>query len=422
MIYVIRTLALTLVEVLCFQMFLDTFLERRKMKFKLNYILLILLWGLGFGMACISNLLLRVVIVIGTSFVFMRILYRGTSVQILFLIIAEYALGIIVDSIVFLSIQYLLQIRINDFWPYSIMVPILCKVILLIINMIFYNIFNQNQRIGAIEKHEWLRFILFPLLSIVLIVCMRRIESDMAMMLNAIGLLIIDFLFFYLVQDVIKRENMLREKHILEIQMRNQIQLYQSMEDSYGEQQKKVHDFRNHMSCMQGLLEDGKQDKALDYIRNLYGTWNQKNIGLNTNHAIVNSILRQKYQFAKQSDVHMILNVGDLQNLSMEDEDVVILLTNLLDNGIEGCKRLEEKPKELKCSIRIERGKLEITTQNPVEKEIQKMKGFLTLKSNKREHGIGMKNIENVVEKYHGEDIVQCNNGLFTHTVIIGIQ
>ena len=43
MIYVIRTLALTLVEVLCCRIFFDVFLERRKLKYRLEMIVIILL-------------------------------------------------------------------------------------------------------------------------------------------------------------------------------------------------------------------------------------------------------------------------------------------------------------------------------------------------------------------------------------------
>ncbi|MBP3507916.1 MAG: GHKL domain-containing protein [Lachnospiraceae bacterium] len=426
MIYVIRTLALTLVEVLCCRIFFDIFLKRRPIKNRLDLIVMLLMWGAGFGVACISNFAFRSVAAITVFFIGMMFLYYGSWIQVFFLAIAEYALNLLVDCCIHLLLQYALQVEKHELWistRSSMLIPVLSKMILVLIIMLFYRAFNSIGDIGILEKKEWIRFLLFPILAIVLAITMFTLQDDMAIMISSAGLLFADFLFFYLVRDIVKQEKRIQETHLIEAQTKNQILLYQTMESNYEEQQKKVHDFKNHMSCIQGLLEDGKQEKALDYISNLYGTWQKETIGLNTNHAIVNSILRQKYQYAQQTGVNMILNVGDLSELSMKDEDIVILLTNLLDNGIDTCKQLKEKPKELKICICIEQGEIRISTQNPVEEEpIMEKKRFVTSKSNKREHGIGMINIQRVVEKYQGEDFVQCKNGLFTHTIVIQLD
>lgn len=67
MIYIIRTLALTLVEVLCCRIFFDTFLKRRTLEHHMDKVVLLGLWGMMFGAACITGMVWRVlVVVLGT--------------------------------------------------------------------------------------------------------------------------------------------------------------------------------------------------------------------------------------------------------------------------------------------------------------------------------------------------------------------
>lgn len=212
----------------------------------------------------------------------------------------------------------------------------------------------------------------------------------------------------------------IREQQLGEIQARNQMQLYQSMEANYEEQQKKIHDVRNQMECVRGLLEDKQDSKALEYINHLYGTWEKEGAFINTNHAIVNSILRQKLIYAEQKRVQLVLEVQDLSAVRMEDEDLVIILANLIDNGIEACERLKQKQRVLKLRICLVKNELQISTQNAIEGQVQKERGIIvTSKREKRKHGIGLKNIHRIVEKYNGEDFIQYGTDYFTHTIVI---
>ena len=421
MIYIIRTLVLTLVEVLCCRIFFDTFLKRKEQRHHMDKVVLLAMWIGSIGIACISDIKIRIVIGIGLFFGAMRILYRGMWIQVFVFTIAEFALCLLSEGCVQFFLQYILQIDKSDLWPSnSIVIPILGKMMSLLCIIVLYKRYGYKGHMRMLAGKEWIHFLIFPLLAMVLVCVMLKGKEDIAMMLSAMGLLVADFLFFYFMQSILRKEEILQEKQLEEIQAKNQIQLYQSMEDIYNIQQKKNHDFKNHMVCIQGLLETGENEKALKYLKELSGDWGVKDISINTNHAIINSVLRQKYVYAEQKGAQLILNVQNLQKVTVEDEDLVIILANLIDNAIEACERLKLKERRIRLRIQIEGEELQISTQNPIETVVKKENGnFITSKKNEREHGIGMKNIQRIVEKYNGEEYIQCENGYFTHTIII---
>ena len=88
------------------------------------------------------------------------------------------------------------------------------------------------------------------------------------------------------------------------------------------------------------------------------------------------------------------------------------MLTNALDNAIEACKEIPESvieidSKETPMGYRI-------NISNPVKTEPQIKNGRIkTSKSDKKNHGFGLENINRTVEKYNGFVKVSCENKTF---------
>ena len=93
---------------------------------------------------------------------------------------------------------------------------------------------------------------------------------------------------------------------------------------------------------------------------------------------------------------------GPIPARDIKDVDMVILLSNLLDNAIEACAKIEGE-KEIILESYIKKGKWMLKISNPVaQKPLIVNNRILTTKDNKRIHGIGILNIQRVVEKYSG--------------------
>ena len=133
---------------------------------------------------------------------------------------------------------------------------------------------------------------------------------------------------------------------------------------------------------------------------------------------MVNSIINQKYSYAQSKDITMAIKVNDLSNIVMKEEDMVILLSNLLDNAIEACEKC--KNKIIKVKIIDEKDQTIIAVNNPVEGEVVvENNRFITTKKDKANHGIGLLNIKSIVEKYNGISAIKCENGWFKFSALI---
>lgn len=119
--------------------------------------------------------------------------------------------------------------------------------------------------------------------------------------------------------------------------------------------------------------------------------------------------------------ITVVMNLDKLQNFPLEDEDTVILLSNLFDNALEACRKLEEKKDRIiKLKLVRRKGNYVLMVSNrtgePVKIEEQLAE---TTKKDKVEHGIGMRNIRDVLEKYHAESECKYDDGWFTYTIVL---
>ena len=141
---------------------------------------------------------------------------------------------------------------------------------------------------------------------------------------------------------------------------------------------------------------------------------------INTNHPVVNAVLNQKYRSMQEKHIAVILKVGDLQEICLEEEEIVILLSNLLDNAIrESEKVLKNTGKAvIHLKLECEDHKLIFAVRNPVTEKVEIEND--TIKSKRGDHhGIGLLNVKAVVDKYGGDMVLSCDENEFKAVVIL---
>lgn len=189
----------------------------------------------------------------------------------------------------------------------------------------------------------------------------------------------------------------------------------------YREKQKTTADFRhdwnNHMLLLQGMLESGDYEKAAEYFHSLTAEQIPSDRRVLSGNEVVDIILSAKVQKMEEQQIKVSSN-GGLEPLSfMEDVDICVLFSNLVDNAIEANAKCE-KERFLTIQASSNPSTLMIAVSNRMSGELKEKEGrILSSKEDGEAHGIGTQNIFAIVRKYKGDYSVQTKDGIFTMTI-----
>lgn len=233
------------------------------------------------------------------------------------------------------------------------------------------------------------------------------------------GMVSINLVMFVLLKYISAREKQYNQMKILQERNKEKMQAYYEFSEDYAQKKRMVHDYNNQIHCIQGLLRQNKYREAEEYADKLTEILIDGREVIDVNNTVLNVVLNQKYRLAKSKDIALYFQVNDLSGLWMKEQDVVILLSNLLDNAIEACEKLDCN-KVIRLKLVKEKQQMVLSVQNPVAVPVEiKNNDIQTGKGDKKNHGIGLKNIQMVLDKYGGIGRIRCDKGWFYYTAVI---
>lgn len=135
----------------------------------------------------------------------------------------------------------------------------------------------------------------------------------------------------------------------------------------------------------------------------------------------IDSVLNYMLQQAKEK-LHTVDVKVQIPEKLHHTFDINVLLCNLLENAMEAAIRTEEKL--LSVSIQLKYGILVIEIRNSYKNKLipDNRDGNLRTTKKSGEHGIGLMNVREVVEKYNGDIKVETQNELFCVKVLLYVD
>lgn len=341
-------------------------------------------------------------------------LSRNIAVTIFFLLI--YFSSLLLVHIFFVLFLDSKQYMTVDFYPY------LKQLVIYIINYISFTlIFNRKKYITRGNPYILLIYLVYGFNLIIIIISMYNYinyNNDETSMKNY-TLLILFLNVFVLTLITFLYEKLITLHHERNEEARN-TQLYQLNQTFYEEVSNKVdelrsikHDFRNHLGIIKSSIEQAHYDKALDYLNSLYHYTEIADDILVTEHPIVSAILQLKKSECNQLGITLELDLRFPKIVIVSDIDLLVLISNILDNAIDSTKNSEDKL-IIFTMVQV-KSFLSITCVNSYShKLIEKNGRFLSNKRGHEKPGIGTANIKNTCIKYKGEYHYTYTNSTFT--------
>ena len=201
-------------------------------------------------------------------------------------------------------------------------------------------------------------------------------------------------------------ESMLLRQH-----MEMQQESMTALEQNYRMQRKSAHEFEHHMQVLRDLLDRDEVGAARDYLSRLKKNRSIHVMSVSSNHPVIDVILNQKYQTARENEIKMQIQVNDLSALTIPTDSLVVVLTNLLDNAIEACRRIDGN-REIFCGVLYDDG-LYISIRNTSE-PVEVVDGKIpTSKQDSLSHGFGLMSVTYVLDKLEAEYTFGYDEGWF---------
>lgn len=179
--------------------------------------------------------------------------------------------------------------------------------------------------------------------------------------------------------------------------------------------------FTNHTDALALLLQQGDYEGAKAYLSTLTKTIAANTTIMNTHNPLLDALLSKKYEEASRKGVMVYFDLPDLRDMPMGQTDLVIVLSNLLNNAIEAAAQAD--PPEVYVRMRKSEDEVVLSVRNRVKKDLNLVDGQLPRISQKGAgHGFGLWNVRDVLKKYGGEYTISCRECWFRFTCTIPLR
>lgn len=419
---ILKCLALSFMTGIACKIFFETLIPRRKMRYGWMENTFLLTFALGFmiiSMTPVPPYMLRPVRVVIVIFIVVQIYFKIRPLHNLILSILVCSLMWIMEMLVLwaifaLPVRYRMLVYLEEEIAYSLLFGL----------MFLFSVCYKGKK-NMLSGTNWIRYGYVPIVVMVMIMVLSSIpwneqepDGKAGFLLFAMFGIMMMFIFYF-IWNILQKERELQELRMIQEQTQNQMAMYQNMQRNYEQQRRYLHDYKNQLACIQGMLAEGEVERTAGYVAELTGNVHKSADYVDANHMVVNVVLNQKYREAMEKGITMLITIGDLSKLALKEEDTVTLLVNLLDNAIEACEK-QKTGKMIHFKMVLEDGQLVLSVRNPVEEPV-KIRGntVITTKKDKSAHGIGLKNVDSVIQRNNGTSVIQCKDGMFSFSAIL---
>lgn len=352
-------------------------------------------------------------------YIFCAILYQGRWDRRLFIIVTSYAVLYSVSYWSDALCMFLLDLTYEEYvWNISVYSGVFILRIFAIFPIaLLIRKYHQPLSVGK-HARAWVPMsAVFPISTLLIIWQIHTFPNEQQIW--QICLLILDvvdvvalFLFDHLEQSAINRERLVAAAERAYVQDEN----IEALSQAYAGQRKMTHDYRAQLSTLSELVDRGNLTEVKAFLSEMKDHQSERILLINTHNAAIDAVLNQKGYAGQRQGIDMRFRVNDLSALKLPRVDVTIVLGNLIDNAMEACIQMPEAERWVSIQILYGQGLLSITIINPSH-PVQIIGGQIaTTKPEPLLHGYGLRNVEDILDKYQAEYTFSFEDGRFIFT------
>ncbi|MGX8835633.1 sensor histidine kinase [Amedibacillus sp. YH-ame6] len=228
-------------------------------------------------------------------------------------------------------------------------------------------------------------------------------------------------------RDQIQKEKLLEqaenEKVLLDLQVEGAKNQLQSLRSSQEQTVIYRHDMRHHFTLLQEYAKENDMEKIKAYL-----AMSKKDIDALTpkrfcSNETVNILLAAFDEKAKNMNIVLDINAKVAESLAIGDHELCTLLSNAIENAMQAVEHIEDESKRVvEVQLQMHETALLISVKNAYEGELIE-DGVSFMSRHKEEgHGLGVKSILSIVEKYGGMYSIDTDGGEFVLRLVIPLD
>ena len=177
------------------------------------------------------------------------------------------------------------------------------------------------------------------------------------------------------------------------------------------------HDMRHFLLSISSFIENGDNEKALEYINEVIHTSDKTATMRYCKNDIVNLILSSHENELKNNHINFKFSIQLPEALTISDVDITAILSNGLENAIHAVTKLPESRRKINLDMHLNEEKLLISLKNTYAEKPDIIDGLPY--TSKTGHGFGTRSIWYVAEKLNGSCQFTVTDSYFILRVIL---
>ena len=290
-----------------------------------------------------------------------------------------------------------------------------------------YILYRHNKKgVKLVPMHYLALFALTTFVNVIVLVIIdtymmdiKQTKMKILLQLAVIGMIIVLYIESLLLMLFIESKNEHREKErMAKNYLDAQKQYYELLRDKDLQTRKFRHDIRSHLATMQILCQKGNYEGIKEYLDNINGIVDNMANSFSVGHEIIDAMLNQYAYQANKEGIEMKVSGRIPNNLNISTFDLCTIFSNLLQNAIEAASKCKSGKIYVLCQHY--KGNLLLTIQNDFEKKPESVGGwFKTSKLDEQNHGFGMMNVKECVERNGGTFYTEIVDKYFKAVVLL---
>lgn len=212
------------------------------------------------------------------------------------------------------------------------------------------------------------------------------------------------------------------ENKLLKLSLEQQSDMLDKIKLQYENLSEMRHDYVHELAYIQGVLNEKDYAKLDSYLKEKLSS--EKLKGYNfifTSNKIIDSVINYKFSIAEQKGISAVCTLtADIPECY--EHDISIILANLLDNAIEYSEKLTDEKSEIILNISEISEYYSIIVKNRISSSVlTSNKKLCTTKTDKHNHGYGLKSVKMLAESHNGMLDIYEKDGFFVVNTMLNM-